>query len=81
MPRPANQTQEHTQRLIAIQLLGHPAGRQRASLYRVLKGVGRESIDQAIASLELAGVVIVAERTVRASDALVRLDRLKLIGV
>jgi hypothetical protein len=81
MSRPSNQTQEHTQRLIAIQLLGHPAGRPRESLYRALQGVAREGIDEAIASLAQAGVVIAAEQTVRASDALMRLDQLKLIGV
>jgi hypothetical protein len=81
MSRPSTQTQEHTQRLIAIQLLGHQAGRRRESLYRALKDVPRGAIDEAITGLGRAGVVVVTERTVRASPALTHLDQLKLIGV
>ena len=38
-------------------------------------------IDAAIASLEQAGIVVIAGRTVKASGALVRLERLDLIGI
>jgi len=81
MSRPSNQTREHAERLVAIQLLGYPRGRRRESVHRALEGIGREAIDEAITNLENVGVLVAAERTLRASDALTHLDRLKLIGV
>jgi biotin operon repressor len=52
----------------------------RDSLYRALN-YSRRDVDAAIAALERAGVLTVAGRTVRASDALTCLERLDLIAV
>jgi len=81
MRRPSNQTGEHPERLVAIELLGRPRGRDRERMYRTLREFSRETIDEAIASLEQAGVLVSAGRTVKASGALERLERLNLIGV
>lgn len=81
MKRPSNQTREHPERLVAIELLGRPRGRDRDRMYRTLRELSRETIDEAIASLEQAGVLVIAGRTVRASGALARLERLNLIGI
>jgi hypothetical protein len=77
----SNQTLEDPERLVAIELLGRPRGRDRDRMYRTLRELSRESIDDAIASLEQAGVLVTAGRTVRASSALNRLERLNLIGI
>jgi hypothetical protein len=81
MQRSSNQTLEHPERLVAIELLGRPPGRGRDRMYRTLRELSRETIDEAIASLEQAGVLVTAGRTVRASNALTRLERLNLIGI
>jgi hypothetical protein len=52
----------------------------RESIYRELDR-GRREIDAAIANLESSGVLTVAGRTVKASDALVCLEHLDLIAV
>jgi hypothetical protein len=77
----SNQTLEHPERLVAIELLGRPRGRDRDRMYRTLRELSRETIDEAIVSLEQAGVLVTAGRTVRASSALARLERLNLIGI
>jgi hypothetical protein len=81
MPSSSNQTYEHPERLVAIELLGRPRGRDRDRMYRTLRQLSRETVDEAIASLEQAGVVVTAGRTIKASSALVRLERLNLIGI
>jgi hypothetical protein len=81
MQRSSNQTLEHPERLVAIELLGRPRGRDRDRMYRTLRELSRETIDEAIVSLEQAGVLVTAGRTVRASNALTRLERLNLIGI
>ncbi|HTZ87929.1 MAG TPA: hypothetical protein VMB05_14780 [Solirubrobacteraceae bacterium] len=81
MQRPSNQTGEHPERLVAIELLGRPRGRDRERMYRTLRELSHETIDEAIASLEQAGVLVTAGRTVKASSALARLERLNLIAV
>lgn len=67
--------------LVAIQLLDRgPQGRRRESVYRALV-YSRSEIDEAIATLERAGVLTVTGRTVRASPALACLERLNLIAI
>jgi hypothetical protein len=67
--------------LVAIQLLDRgPQGRRRESVYRAL-AYSRPEVDEAIATLERAGVLTVAGQTVRASPALVCLEHLNLIAV
>jgi hypothetical protein len=81
MPNSSNQTGEHPERLVTIELLGRPRGRDRDRMYRTLRELSRESIDEAIASLEQAGVLVSTGRTVKASNALSRLELLNLIGI
>jgi hypothetical protein len=50
-------------------------------MYRTLRELDRETIDEAIVSLEQAGVLVISGRTLKASNALVRLERLNLIGI
>lgn len=67
--------------LVAIQLLDRgPQGRRRESVYRAL-AYSRSEVDEAIATLERAGVLTVAGRTVRTSPALVCLESLNLVAV
>jgi Mn-dependent DtxR family transcriptional regulator len=67
--------------LVAIQLLDRgPQGRRRESVYRALD-YSRSEVDEAIAALERAGVLMVAGRSVRASPAIVCLERLHLIAI
>jgi biotin operon repressor len=69
------------QYLVAVQLLNRgPRGRQRESLYRALD-YSRKEIDAAIESLEREGVLTVSGRTVRASTAILCLERLDLIAL
>jgi len=81
MPTPSKQTRDHPERLVTIELLGRPRGRDRDRMYRTLRNLRRETIDEAIVSLEQAGVLVTAGRTVKASSALMRLERLDLIGL
>jgi hypothetical protein len=81
MRQGSNQNHESPERLVTIELLGRPRGRDRDRLYRALHELGRETIDEAIASLEAAGVLVTTGRTVKASGALARLERLNLIGL
>jgi hypothetical protein len=67
--------------LVTIELLGGgPRGRYRESIYRALDR-SHSDIDAAITALERAGVLTVSGRTVRASPALVCLERLNLIAI
>ena len=50
-------------------------------MYRALNSVEPSAVDAALASLEQAGLLVATGATVRASDALERLERLDLIGV
>jgi hypothetical protein len=81
MQHPCKQTCHHAERLVVIALLGRPGGRTRERMHHALRSVRREAIDDAITSLEQAGVVVTAGRTVRPSNALIRLERLHVIGV
>jgi len=69
------------ERLVVLQVVGVPRGRQRSVIYTALADIGRERVDAAIDSLQQAGVVLVVGRAVRQSTALERLDRLELICV
>jgi hypothetical protein len=67
--------------LVAIELLDRgPRGRHREAIYRALDR-SREDIDAAISTLEREGVLTVSGRTVKASDAVVCLERLNLVAI
>jgi hypothetical protein len=67
--------------LVAVELLGRgPRGRRRESIYRALDR-NRSDIDAAITTLERAGVLTVAGRTVKASEAFICLESLGLIAI
>ena len=62
--------------LVTIELLNRgPRGRTKQAIYRALD-CGREDIDAAIADLERDGVLTDTGRSVRASPALDRIQRL-----
>ena len=67
--------------LIVLEVAARPRGRDRERLRRSLRHHPAEAVDEAVRSLEGAGVVRATERTVRPSDALRRLDELGLINV
>lgn len=50
-------------------------------MYRTLRSQDRQAIDAAISSLEQAGVLRVAGQRVLASEALRRLERLRLVAI
>jgi hypothetical protein len=72
---------QSAQYLVVLEVLNRTHGRDRDRLYRALRRHERADIDEAISSLEKAGVVTVSGRTVRAAQALVRLEQLNLIAV
>ncbi|HUA75356.1 MAG TPA: hypothetical protein VL988_11410 [Solirubrobacteraceae bacterium] len=64
-----------------LQVAGNPRGRPREQVIRNLRRVGRERVEQAIASLAAVGIVVVAGCSVRQSSALERFDALGYIEV
>lgn len=81
MRETSKQTREHVERLVTIQLLSHPRGRDRNALYRALRHSQDDAIDEAVVSLEQAGILTVAARVLHPSHALIRLEQLGLIGI
>jgi hypothetical protein len=69
-----------TERLVVLQVAGRRRGRERERMYRALH-IDRERVDDAIASLTLAGVVAVKGQSVHQTAALRRVDCLGLIAV
>ena len=77
----SNHTRETPERLVAIQLLEQPSGRDRTAVYRALAHVERSEIDEAITNLEEAGVLMDGGSLIWASPALVCLERLELVAI
>lgn len=75
------ETLARAERLVILQLAGVPRGRPREQLIRNLRRVGRQRVEQAIASLAAVGIVVVAGCSVRQSSALERFDSLDVIEV
>ena len=67
--------------LIVLEVAGRPRGRERERLRRSLRDHPPEAVDEAVRSLEDAGVVNATARTIKPSEALRRLDDLGLINV
>lgn len=67
--------------LIVLQVAGARRRCSRRRIHRELSDIGRERVDEAIASLAGAGVLLAGERSVRQSLALARLDWLHMIAV
>jgi hypothetical protein len=67
--------------LIVLQVAGARRGCSRKRIHRELSDIGRERVDEAIASLAGAGVLLAGERSVRRSVALARIDWLHMIAV
>jgi hypothetical protein len=68
-------------RLVVINLLDRPDGRERADIYRALAHIDQAVVEDAITSLVEAGVVVDSPTHVQTSQALACLERLGLIGV
>jgi hypothetical protein len=81
MHQASKQSADRTERLLVIQLLSQPKGRERDRLYDALGHIERDSIDNAINSLQQAGVLNVDGERVSPSAALSCLERLEMIGV
>ncbi|HWX95378.1 MAG TPA: hypothetical protein VNZ01_00885 [Solirubrobacteraceae bacterium] len=71
----------YTERLVVLQLLGHRSGYPRARLLADLDDIEPQLVEQAIASLEQAGVVCVEGTRLHPSAALQRLDELTMICI
>lgn len=67
--------------LVVLEVVGRVRGRERERMYHALRGRTRSEVDEAIVSLEQAGVIAVKGLRVHATPALKRLDELSLIGV
>ena len=74
------QNNQPAEYVVVVQLLDRERGRDRERLYRAL-GRDRTEVDAAIDGLERVGVLTIAGRTIRASPALVCLERLGLIAL
>jgi len=86
LPMRDESNQEHffdgyTERLVVLQLLGHRSGYPRARLLADLDDIEPQLVEQAIASLEQAGVVCVEGTRLHPSAALQRLDELTMICI
>jgi hypothetical protein len=77
----AGETLARAEHLVILQLAGAQRGRTQEQLIRALRGIGRQVVDEAIASLAAVGILIVTTRSVRQSSALERFDRLGFIEV
>lgn len=69
------------ERLVIEELLGRPHGRERARIYVAHPHFPAETIDQAIISLEQAGLLRASPSRVRPTEALKRLEHLSLIAL
>jgi hypothetical protein len=67
--------------LIVLQVAGARQGCSRRRIHRELGEIGKERVEEAIASLAGAGVLLAGERSVRQSVALARLDWLHMIAI
>jgi hypothetical protein len=67
--------------LIVLLVVGEQRGRSRERIHRDLDDVGRDRVEDAIASLAAVGVVVAGECSVHRSLALARIDWLSMIGV
>jgi hypothetical protein len=70
-----------TERLVVLQVAGRRRGRERERMYRALRNIDRNHVDDAIGSLTLAGVVAVKGQSVHQTAALRRVDCLGMIAV
>lgn len=69
------------QATVVLHLLGRSAAYPRADLAAALEGIAHEQFAAALVSLAEAGVVQVGPTSIRATDALRRLDELGLIAL
>ncbi len=72
---------QSTEYLVVLEVMARVHGRERERMYRALRDRTRAEVDEAITSLEQAGVVTVKGARVHASSALTRLNDLGLIGI
>jgi hypothetical protein len=72
---------DHPERLVVIELLSHPFGRERGEIYQALRHIDQGAIDRAITSLEDEGVISNVGKLVRPTAALACLERLDLIAI
>jgi hypothetical protein len=71
----------YTERLVVLQVLGRRRGYPRARLLADLNDIEQELVENAIASLERAGLVCVKRTSLYPSAALQRLQELMMICV
>jgi hypothetical protein len=69
------------QATVVLQLLGRAGAYPRADLSAALGGIADEQFTAALSSLAEAGVVQLGPTSIRATEAVRRLDRLGLIAV
>jgi hypothetical protein len=71
------------ERAVALQVLrdDHPEGWSRSELERAVSDIEPLAIDEALARLAAAGVVVLDGESIRASECAKRLDALDLIAV
>jgi hypothetical protein len=67
------------ERLVILDVLSHTRPRKREHLHRALHQFTAEQVDEAIANLERAAVVRVVHDTVQATDALKRLEAIRML--
>jgi hypothetical protein len=60
-----SQIDSHAEHLVVLTVAGVERGRRREQVYRTLSNLDRRRVDDAIASLEAVGLVVVNGRSVR----------------
>lgn len=75
------QIDSYAEHLVVLQVAGEKRGRRRKRIRSELSDLGRERVDDAIASLTAVGLVVVRGRSVHQSSALERIDLLGYITV
>ncbi|HEY1690187.1 MAG TPA: hypothetical protein VGF95_15135 [Solirubrobacteraceae bacterium] len=75
---PAN---PYTESLVVLQVLGDKRGRPLSKLRAALDDIDPQRVEEAIASLQSAGVVVVKRTRIHSSTALRRIDELHMVCI
>lgn len=75
------QIDSHAEHLVVLMVAGVKRGRRRERIHSTLSDLDRSRVDDAIASLEAVGLVVVKGRSVHQSSALERIDALDFLAI
>lgn len=71
----------YTENLVVLQVLGYKRGCPLSKLRAALDDIDPQWVEESIASLQGAGVVVVKRTRIHPSTALRRIDELDMVGI